>query len=167
MFCICNSSTDVGTTGGNSWDGQMTEICNWKNMVEGTLRNGIWYKKFTDVPFTGKVTGRGQGKLKKGVQVGPWVTYHKNGQLWSKGTYKNEKRDGPWVIYYETGRLQTKGTQQDGEWDGPYVLYHENGQLKSKGNWKNGGLAGPWVFYLPNGQLSWEGTYKDDVKISD
>ena len=131
------------------------------------VTEGLFYKKFTDVPFTGKVTGRGQGKLKKGVQVGPWVTYHKNGQLWSKGTYKNEKRDGPWVIYYETGRLQTKGTQQDGEWDGPYVLYHENGQLKSKGNWKNGGLAGPWVFYLPNGQLSWEGTYKDDVKISD
>ena len=29
-------------------------------------RDGLHYKKFTDVPFTGKVTGKEQGKLKDG-----------------------------------------------------------------------------------------------------
>ena len=28
--------------------------------------DGLFYKKFTDVPFTGKVTGKEQGSFKKG-----------------------------------------------------------------------------------------------------
>ena len=53
------------------------------------LRDGLYYKKFTDVPFTGKITGEFQGKLKNGKKEGPWVVYHDNGQLMSKGTYKD------------------------------------------------------------------------------
>jgi hypothetical protein len=60
-------------------------------------RDGIHYKKFTDVPFTGKVTGQTQGSLKNGEWDGPWVSYHDNGKLHSKGTYKNGETDGPWV----------------------------------------------------------------------
>ena len=54
------------------------------------VRDGIHYKKFTDVPFTGKVTGKSQGSLKNGEKHGPWVQYHDNGQLESKGTFKDE-----------------------------------------------------------------------------
>ena len=32
-----------------------------------------------------------KGDYKNGKEEGPWVTYHKNGQLWSKGTYKDGK----------------------------------------------------------------------------
>ena len=56
------------------------------------LRDGLYYKKFTDVPFTGKITGEFQGKLKNGKKEGPWVVYHDNGQLMSKGTYKDGKK---------------------------------------------------------------------------
>ena len=56
------------------------------------LRDGLYYKKFTDVPFTGKITGEFQGKLKNGKKEGPWVYYHYNGQLRSKGTYKDGKK---------------------------------------------------------------------------
>ena len=31
----------------------------WDDLVE---RDGIYYKKFTDVPFTGEVTGQRQGQ---------------------------------------------------------------------------------------------------------
>ena len=80
-------------------------------------REGVYYKRFTDVPFTGKVTGLSQGKLKNGKKVGPWVSYHKNGQLYSKGTYKDGKRDGPWVSYHEDGTVDEKhtGTFKDGK----------------------------------------------------
>ena len=44
-------------------------------------REGVYYKKFTDVPFSGTVTGRSQGKLKNGKEEGPWVRYWDNGQL--------------------------------------------------------------------------------------
>ena len=35
-------------------------------------RDWIYYKKFTDTPFTGKVTGTWQGSIRDGKQEGPW-----------------------------------------------------------------------------------------------
>ena len=53
-------------------------------------REAIYYKKFTDVPFSGKVTGKKeQGSFKNGKKEGPWVNYYDNGQLTYKGDYKN------------------------------------------------------------------------------
>ena len=53
--------------------------------------DGLYYKKFTDVPFSGKVTtGSEQGSLKKGKREGPWESYGKNGQSDAHaGTYKD------------------------------------------------------------------------------
>ena len=56
-------------------------------------RDGLYYEKFTDAPFNGKVTGDKQGSFKDGKRDGAWVTYHENGQLWSKGNYKNGKKE--------------------------------------------------------------------------
>jgi antitoxin component YwqK of YwqJK toxin-antitoxin module len=78
-------------------------------------RDGLYYKNFTDVPFTGKI-----------------VDYHPNGQLRSKGTSKDGKLDGPWVSYYDNGQLNRKGNYKDGKKDGLWVFYGENGQLLSK-----------------------------------
>ena len=91
-------------------------------------RDGIHYKKFSEVPFTGKVTGKKQGSLRNGKRVGPWVTYHDNGQVWVKGTYKDGKRDGPWVSYHDKGQLYSKGTYKNGKKHGPWGRYHDNGQ---------------------------------------
>ena len=35
------------------------DTVDWDGLVE---RDGIYYKKFTDVPFTGEVTGQRQGQ---------------------------------------------------------------------------------------------------------
>ena len=43
-------------------------------------RDGLHYKKFSDVPFTGEVTGKGQGSFKGGKQEGPWWTYFEGHQ---------------------------------------------------------------------------------------
>ena len=67
-------------------------------------RKGLYYKKFTDVPFSGKVTGGGQGEIKNGKREGPWVSYFENDQLWDKGDYKNGEREGPWVSYFDNGQ---------------------------------------------------------------
>ena len=42
------------------------ETVDWDDLVE---RDGLFYKKFTDVPFTGEVTGQKQGRLKNGEKV--------------------------------------------------------------------------------------------------
>ena len=55
-------------------------------------REGLFYKKFTDVPFTGEVTGRHQGSYKNGKKDGPWVSYLKDGTVYesSTGTFKDD-----------------------------------------------------------------------------
>ena len=85
----------------------------YENLVK---RDGLYYKKFSDVPFTGKVTGQRNGSFKDGKKVGPWVYYYSNGQLMAKGTYKNGKREGPWVMYSQDGTVIEKltGTYKNG-----------------------------------------------------
>tara|TARA_B100001971_G_C18079110_1_gene477290 strand:- start:145 stop:762 length:618 start_codon:yes stop_codon:yes gene_type:complete len=106
----------------------------WGDLVE---RDGLYYKKFTDVPFTGQTAGEKQGSFKNGVKDGPWVSYWGNGQLWEKGDYKNGLKEGPWVGYHENGGLLQKGNYKDGKQDGPWISYHENGQLEYKGDYKD------------------------------
>ena len=90
--------------------------------------DGLYYLKFTDVPFTGKVTGQTQGSYKNSIREGYFVEYHDNGQLKEKGSYKNGIREGD------------------------FVEYHDNGQIRWKGNWKNGEPEGDWVYYDENGK---------------
>ena len=76
-------------------------------------RDGLYYEKFTDVPFTGKVTGSEEGSFKNGERDGPWVSYYDdddNGQLRNKGNYKNGMREGPWVSYRDDGTVNEDGT---------------------------------------------------------
>ena len=47
-------------------------------------RDGIYYKKFTEVPFTGKIEGDRQGIMKNGMKEGEWKIYYDNGQLQDK-----------------------------------------------------------------------------------
>ena len=63
-------------------------------------KDGLYYKKFTDIPFTGNVEVEWQGALKKGKKSGSWVQYWDNGQLMEKGTYVDESPEGFWVRYY-------------------------------------------------------------------
>ena len=52
-------------------------------------RDGLYYRKFTDVPFTGKTVEKEQGSFRNGKRDGPWVKYYENGQLEWKRTYKD------------------------------------------------------------------------------
>ena len=55
-------------------------------------RDGLYYKKFTNVPFSGKTTGKTQRTYKDGKAHGPSLRYHATGQLWWKETYKDGKK---------------------------------------------------------------------------
>ena len=109
----------------------------FEDLVE---RGEVYYKKFTDIPFSGTVTGTPQGKLKNGIKDGPWVYFHENGQLLHKSTYKNGKKEGPWVKCYENGQLWKKGTYKDGKEEGPWVSYSEDGTVDNEltGTYKDG-----------------------------
>jgi hypothetical protein len=87
-----------------------------ETMDDLVMRDGLYYPKFSEVPFTGVTTGKIQGSFKDGKRDGPWVSYHDNGELSYKGTYKDEKPDGPWVFYKDDGTVRDDytGTYKDG-----------------------------------------------------
>ena len=131
------------------------------------VREGLAYRKGTDVPFTGKTTGKKQWSFKDGKRDGPSIEYYDNGQLQLKANYKDWKQIGPYIEYHKNGQLWNKGTFKNDEMEGPWVSYLENGQLRSKGTYKNGYKDGPWVSYKKDGTV-WEeytGTYKNGLKV--
>ena len=54
-------------------------------------RDGLFYEKFMDVPFTGNSIGKEQGKISKGKREGEWLEYYENGQLEITKIYKDGK----------------------------------------------------------------------------
>jgi antitoxin component YwqK of YwqJK toxin-antitoxin module len=143
----------------------------WSKAVGDLVeRDGLYYEKFTDAPFNGKVTGEDQGSFKSGVKDGAWVKYHKNGQLKEKVNFKNGKMEGAGGGYHDNGQLWWKGNYKNSRFEGAWVTYYSNGQLEKKGNYKNSRKKeGAWVSYNADGTVDKEhtGIYKDDVKISD
>ena len=104
-------------------------------------RDGLFYKKFTDVPFTGEVDeGLKQGSFKNGRREGHWVWYHANGQLMSKGEYKSGRQEGLWVTYNKNGQLFIEANFKEGEQEGPWLWYSYDGTVEKKltGTFKNG-----------------------------
>ena len=78
-------------------------------------KEGLYYEKFTDVPFTGNVTGQQQGKIIKGKREGEWIWYYENGQLQFKSNYKDGKKDGETFWYKENGKLIKTEIYKDGK----------------------------------------------------
>ena len=66
----------------------------------------------------------------------------------------NDNRQGLWGIYYDNGQLKSKGLYKDGNRDGIWEYYDENGQLFSKGLYKDNIKTGIWESYWNNGQLN-------------
>ena len=69
---------------------------------------------------------------------------------------------GTTVSYYENGQLETKGNYKDGNEEGLREGYFDNGQLEYKTNYKDGKLVGLVENYYENGQLQLKGNYKDE-----
>jgi antitoxin component YwqK of YwqJK toxin-antitoxin module len=108
-------------------------------------RDGLYYQKFSDVLYTGKVTGSEQGSFKNGNKEGAWVGYYKNGQLRHKSNFSGGKLEGAYISYRKNGQLRRKGNFRSGKLEGAYVYHHKDGTV-----------------YKP-----WSGTFKNGEKISD
>ena len=106
-------------------------------------RNDLYYKKFTNDPFTGEISGIENGSFKNGIKNGEWLIYHENGQLRSKENYT------------------------DGVWDGLREYYDKSGQLFYKGHFKSNRRDGIWESYYEDGQLEFKGNYKDGERIDE
>ena len=121
-------------------------------MDELYLIDGLYYKKFTDVPFTGKTNGQIQGSFKNGILHGSYVEYYSDGKIKEKGTYNEGKRTGPYLGYHNNGNLRFNGNWLNDKEEGAFESFYENGQLFLKGNWKNGKKIGYWEGFYEDGK---------------
>ena len=140
------------------------------SMDDLVKREGLYYKKFTDVPFTGKTDeGRFQRSFQHGKYHGPYEYYHGNGQLWIRGTYENGKNEGPSEGYYDTGQLMVRGNHKNNIKDGSWERYFDDGRIQYKGKYKNDNREGSWESYKSDGTVDEEGTgvFKNGVKVSE
>ena len=86
-------------------------LSNAQSMDDLVERDGLYYKKFTDTPYTG-----------------PYIAHHYNGELSIEGVYKNGKEDGVWLSCYERGQLFARFEYDQGRRVGTWVWYFENGE---------------------------------------
>ena len=103
-------------------------------------QDGLFYERLTDVPFTGEVTGKEQGKISKGKREGEWLWYFENGQLKYKSNFKDGKQEGEFLYYYENGQLWIKNNYKNGKLEGERLVYYENGQLEKTEIYKDAKL---------------------------
>jgi antitoxin component YwqK of YwqJK toxin-antitoxin module len=115
--------------------------------VNGELlekRNGIFYLKDSDTPYTGKM-----------------FRLYKNGQKLSEGNFKNGKPDGLIRGWHKNGQKMSELNFKDGKEDGVLMVWHENGQKRGQFNYKNGKEDGVWAKWHENGQKAAEANFKD------
>ena len=121
----------------------------WYDLLE---RDGLYYEKSNNVPFTGAIIGKEEGKIINGKREGEWLEYWGNGQLYSQRTYKDGKYEGEYFSYYESGQLNINVNYTDGKKDGELLDYYESGQLNWKEKYIKGKIEGESLIYYETGQ---------------
>lgn len=101
------------------------------------------------------------------------VFYHENGNVMSKGIYRNMKKDSIWLNYTPSGRLSTAETYKNDLLHGKKVVYFLPEEVGDRSrvvsavyNYENGKLNGEVIEYFMNGTIKVKGYYKMDKKDS-
>jgi hypothetical protein len=144
----------------------------WHDLVE---RNGVYFKKFTDVPFEGRLAPPDTGVFRRGRPEGKFLLtlLKNNNRILSERSYLNGRPHGTWVRYNLDGTLDYRKNYRDGVRHGPYISYRMDGQLSLKGNYKNGKWDGPcetdddgYGTRLDEDGKIWSGIYRDGKRVA-
>lgn len=93
---------------------------------------------------------------------GVYESWHDNGVLSFRQTYKNGTGVGTTERWYDNGQLRSiSNRNEEGERDGLEETYDRNGQLLFRGVWKNGFRFGEWQSWWENGNRRAVGTYNE------
>ncbi len=117
-----------------------------------------------------------------------YVDYYENGQLNSKGKFKEGEKFGEWIQYWEDGKTRYKGSFENGIKIGEWIEYDKEGNVIIKGNYTNGQIVsyrsdeqkirevqnyvngklnGENIFYDTKGRIRETFIYKDGIKIEE
>lgn len=122
------------------------------------------------------------GRVKDGLNVGTWKTYHSNGKLKETGKYEGEvykvlntysaegkaqviEGEGDYLTLFENStNTFEKGQVKNGLREGYWEVYHDNSRIQQESNYIQGKLNGRSVAYYPNGNIYVEGNFVNDEK---
>ena len=107
-----------------------------------------------------------EGFLIDNVQVGNWIFYHENGQVYTKGQFDNNGiSSGVWTEYYLNGQKKYEAISEQGNW---FSLYNDNLQILNY--WTEQGELlicngqGTLTTYFDNGKLQHKSIWVDNLK---
>ena len=96
---------------------------------------------------------------------GEFFSYHPNGKIENRYTYKNGKREGIHTSYYDDGKLRSVYKFKNNEPDGDYFGFNWSGNISSNGTYKNGKKIGIHYFYNNYGIVTETQVYPIDMPI--
>lgn len=170
----------LGSTGIEAWAQAVSA-------AELEQRGGLYYKKGSDVPFTGDMKDEMSGRIEDGLRVGEWVSWHENGEKdssvqYEKGkishlirwhpngvkglesTYNEGRPHGQRLAWYENGTQQSVTNYVDGQVEGERKLWDLKGHLLLSAEYQSGKRHGATVWWYDNGQKRWETHYEEEAR---
>ena len=91
---------------------------------------------------------------KNNIKTDTCKQFFPNGDLSGITFYKNDQVNGPYIEYFKNGKIKRQATYQDGKVDGTYKEYFESGILKNKTIYKADLISDTSFTYYENGKLS-------------
>jgi antitoxin component YwqK of YwqJK toxin-antitoxin module len=108
-------------------------------------RDGTWYIKDSNTPYTGYFLDyflnglkEGEGYFKNGRAEGLRTTYYLNGNRRYTRNYKNGIENGISIEYFYNGEIRMEGTTIDGVENGIWKEWYSTGPLKRELTYNNG-----------------------------
>ena len=98
-------------------------------------RNGVFFKKFSDVPFEGRLKPPNSGAFRRGLPEEELLFRRIDGSLRERRSYSNGRPHGLWVNYDLNGNIFRQLNYKNGKWHGPYIRFDSKGQLTRKRNY--------------------------------
>ncbi len=123
------------------------------------IRNGAYTSFF----LNGNIESRGHFRNHK--SVGIWEFYYESGRLKMRGELLNNTNAGLWEFYYENGNKSMEGVMKGPLREGKWNYYYEDGALKETGTYLDGKRQGIWKTYYEDGTLKSDGDFTDDYAL--
>ena len=123
--------------------------------LDGLVRRGnVYLDPATGDPYSGPVVRmfdsqrvRERGTMLNGTWDGERESFHLNGFVSLRETFRDGQLNGPAEAYFKSGQLSAKEMYRDGRLDGPYESYWSRGWVAEQGSWSGGEQCGEWVTF--------------------
>jgi len=137
-----------------------------EGFAEERLKCPLGAKQFGDAPPDGNLIfcARVMPGKPQPLRHGPFLSWHKSGELKKSGEYNYGKLEGAQKEYYPNGTLKEKLTYlKDGKLDGEHVSYFQEGNLEVRETFKDGKLEGPREQNYNTGHARSSASYKGGI----